>query len=164
MQKNNMDDITKTGPVGLTGLKGVDTQSTPSTNKYSELINQANTFSQAIKSSKASKAFLPIEDIEGIGKARMALTKLAEMPGKRGNGSINRNLISELYTEIRASRIAGHSWAKIAKCISDGIPSIKVSDTFLKNTFMQIDKEWEEKTGVKALPRSRYKKREKQKK
>lgn len=91
-------------------------------------------------------------DMPGIGKVRMALTQLAKEPAKNGdNGGIKRALIHELYSEIRAARMAGHSWKKIREAICQDI-NIRLSEPTLVLFFSEIDKEYEIKTGVKALP------------
>lgn len=54
---------------------------------------------------------MPDFDMPGIGKARMGLTELARSPARRGGCSkVKYELVLELYTEIRAARLAGHSW------------------------------------------------------
>jgi len=87
----------------------------------------------------------------GIGRVRMALTKLANEPSVKGNEDIKKALIKALYTEIRAARIAGHSWNKVREAILADV-SIRLSEQALVRYFAEVDKEYEERTGVKALP------------
>ena len=72
-------------------------------------------------------------DMPGIGRARMGLTELARSPARRGGcAAVKYELVKNLYTEIRAARLA----------------SVKALAAF----FAEIDKRYEAETGVKALP------------
>lgn len=99
---------------------------------------------------------MPDFDIPGLGRARMALTLLAKEPTARGDDEIKRAIIHELYPEIRAARLAGHPWKKIRAAILADI-KIRISEHGLLVIFAAIDKEYEEKTSVKALPVGRFK-------
>ena len=92
-------------------------------------------------------------DVPGLGRARMALTEMAKKPQtSRRDSRIKIMLVRSLYTEIRAARLAGHSWREINESIrSTGIKPL-ISNQFLSEKFHQIDKEYENNTGVKALP------------
>lgn len=90
-------------------------------------------------------------DVQGLGKVRMTLTRLSKEPSIRGNDSIKREVIKEFYPEIRAARLAGHAWGKIRIAIIQDL-KMKLSEGKLIVMFSDIDKEYEEKTGVKALP------------
>lgn len=94
-------------------------------------------------------------DMPGIGKARMGLTELARSPSSRSHGEsvqrVKRELVKELYTEIRAARMTGHSWESIRKVIMSNV-SVRISVDCLSSFFAEIDKRYEAETGVKALP------------
>lgn len=95
---------------------------------------------------------MPDFDMPGIGKARMGLTELARSPAKRdGPCSVKRSVVKELYTEIRAARLAGHSWIVIQKQIVNNV-KVSISPPTLAAYFAEIDKRYEAETGVKALP------------
>ncbi|WP_281679795.1 hypothetical protein [Synergistes jonesii] len=105
---------------------------------------------------------MPEFDVPGLGKARMALTELARSPrASRGQEQMKTQLVESLYTEIRAARMAGHSWKKNMESIRKGGVAVRFSPIFLRKSFAEIDKRYEKETGVKALPaetRSRKKK------
>lgn len=89
-------------------------------------------------------------DIPGIGQARMNLALLADTPVV-GQSEIKRELINELYVEIRAARIAGHSWRAVAEAINSAV-KMKISKEMIVSYFRELDKKYEEETGVRALP------------
>ena len=91
-------------------------------------------------------------DMPGIGRARMGLTELARSPARRGGCSaVKRALVQELYTEIRAARLAWHSWEVIKNSIRGSV-DVRISVKALAAFFAEIDKRYEAETGVKALP------------
>lgn len=95
---------------------------------------------------------MPDFDMPGIGKARVGLTELARSPARRGGCSkVKYELVKELYTEIRAARIAGHSWEVIKNSIRGSV-DVRISVKALAAFFAEIDKRYEAETGVKALP------------
>lgn len=96
---------------------------------------------------------MPEFDVTGLGRARMALTELARNPrASRGQEQLKTQLIESLYTEIRAARMAGHSWEKIMESIRKSGVAVRFSLLFLRKSFAEIDKRYEKETGVKALP------------
>lgn len=96
---------------------------------------------------------MPDFDVPNIGKARAALTALAkEERTSKGMAWAKTQLIRTLYTEIRQARLAGHSWRGIHLAIRSSNVTPKMSLNFMRNTFRQIDKQFEKETGVKALP------------
>ncbi|MDO4561428.1 MAG: hypothetical protein Q4C86_10815 [bacterium] len=92
-------------------------------------------------------------EIPGIGKARMKLTDLSRNPtGKsRVADDVKEKLIKELYVEIRAARMAGHTWKSIRAAIVSDI-NLKISEICVNRMFTQLDKEYKAETGVAALP------------
>lgn len=60
-------------------------------------------------------------------------------------------LVKNLYTEIRAARLAGHSWEVIKNSIRGSV-DVRISVKALAAFFAEIDKRYEAETGVKALP------------
>ena len=103
-------------------------------------------------------------DMPGIGRARMGLTELARSPARRGGcAKVKYELVRELYTEIRAARLAGHyteiraarlaghSWEVIKNSIRGNV-DVRISVKALAAFFAEIDKRYEAETGVKALP------------
>ena len=91
-------------------------------------------------------------DMPGIGRARMGLTELARSPARRGGcAKVKYELVRELYTEIRAARLAGHSWEVIKNSIRGSV-DVRISVKALAAFFAEIDKRYEAETGVKALP------------
>ncbi len=96
---------------------------------------------------------MPEFDVPGLGRARMALTELARSPrASYGQKQMKTQLIESLYTEIRAARMAGHSWKKIMESIRKSGVVVRFSPAFLQKSFAEIDKRYEKETGVKALP------------
>lgn len=92
-------------------------------------------------------------DIPGLGHARMALTALAKKPKQTsGMKALKMAIIRELYPEIRAARLAGHSWMSINNALKGSGMEPKVSTHYIGKAFRRIDKEQEKLTGVKALP------------
>lgn len=97
---------------------------------------------------------MPDLDIPGLSSARAALTKLSKTRGEMlgwGRSEIRMGIVRELYTEIRAARIAGHSWMKIAE-IFDSTLMTPISYNTLRRYFTELDREYERETGVAALP------------
>lgn len=97
-------------------------------------------------------------ELPGLSSARAALTKLGKTPGNMQGPNargLRRQIVRELYTEIRSSRIAGHSWKKIAKVFAEAM-SVPMSNYCLRTYFNKIDLEYEKETGVAALPRIQY--------
>ncbi|OUO94719.1 hypothetical protein [Cloacibacillus sp. An23] len=91
-------------------------------------------------------------DMPGLGRARMGLTELARSPAKRGGcNAVKYELVKELYSEIRAARLAGHSWLVIKNSIRSNV-NVLISEKALAEFFAEIDKRYEAETGVKALP------------
>ena len=91
-------------------------------------------------------------DMPGIGRARMGLTELARSPARRGGcAAVKYELVKNLYTEIRAARLAGHSWEVIKNSIRGSV-DVRISVKALAAFFTEIDKRYEAETGVKALP------------
>ncbi len=95
---------------------------------------------------------MPDFDIPGLGRARQALTALAKSPrSTHGLTAIKKSITKALYTEIRAARLAGYSWASINKAICDSGLQPRLSEKLLAELFREVDKEYERETGVKAL-------------
>ena len=70
-------------------------------------------------------------DMPGIGRARMGLTELARSPARRGGcAKVKYELVRELYTEIRAARLAGHSWEVIKNSIRGSV-DVREASTFV---------------------------------
>lgn len=95
-------------------------------------------------------------DIPGLGYARQALTKLAKGPAPSSSKTLTMTkwaMIRELYAELRAARLAGHSWYKIDKALRESGLKPYMSTSFISRAFHAIDLEYEKETGVKALPR-----------
>lgn len=91
-------------------------------------------------------------DMPGMGRARMGLTDLARSPARRGGcAAVKRALVKELYTEIRAARLAGHSWEVIKNSIRGSV-DVRISVKALAKFFAEIDRRYEAETGVMALP------------
>lgn len=85
-------------------------------------------------------------DMPGIGRARMGLTELARSPARRGGcAAVKYELVKKLYTEIRAARLAGHSWEVIKNSIRGSV-DVRISVKALAAFFAEAE------TGVKALP------------
>lgn len=90
--------------------------------------------------------------LPGLLKIKQALTTLA---AKDGTGASNgkRVYVENLYAEIRAARVAGHSFPEIAKAVAAADPEApRISATYMAALFREFDLEWERKTGVPALP------------
>ncbi len=93
-------------------------------------------------------------DIPGLSSARAALTKLGKTRGNMlgwGRTEIRKEIVRELYTEIRAARITGHSWKKITESL-DSTLSTPMSNFALRKYFTLVDREYEKETGIAALP------------
>lgn len=90
-------------------------------------------------------------DCEGLAYARKALTELTAIPTRSANSARQRQLIDELYVEIRAARKAGNSWINIRKHIVENVKGISLSEGFLKRYFEEVDKKWQKETGEPAL-------------
>lgn len=96
---------------------------------------------------------MPDFDIPGLGRARQALTALAKTPRQTsGMNTIKKMIVKELYTEIRAARLAGYSWVKIKKTMSEAGLQPHLSEKLIAKFFVDIDKQYERETSVKALP------------
>lgn len=93
------------------------------------------------------------EDLPGGLKARAVLTQMKLNPPrtKQSRGGIARQYVEGLYAEIRAVREKGWSWKAILETLSkiDGFPAL--SNSAIPKVFLQVDREWEQKTGQKAL-------------
>lgn len=89
-------------------------------------------------------------DIEGMGKTRQALAALAHKPRANNRTMIYQRALEELYTEIRAARIAGHSWKTIAETITQH-SQIGVSAQAVCRVFRQLDNQHARESGVPAL-------------
>lgn len=93
------------------------------------------------------------EDLPGGLKARAVLTQMKLNPPRRNqsrNGTV-RQYVEGLYPELRAVREKGWSWKAITEALSkiDGFPAL--SKHMIPKVFAQVDREWEQKTGQKAL-------------
>ena len=94
------------------------------------------------------------ERLPGLLKARGALTALAAKPSKSGTYARlgAHKYIRALYPEIRAARLAGHSYREIAKKLAE-IPDIpKFTPSHLATVFKEVDAEWAKETGAPAIP------------
>lgn len=92
------------------------------------------------------------DDLPGLLKIKQSLTKLAATDGSSANNG-KLKYVEKLYAEIRAARIAGHSFPNIAKAIAAADPEApKISGSYLSALFRKFDLEWERETGVPALP------------
>lgn len=96
--------------------------------------------------------------LPGLLKARGALSSLATKPSK--NGTYARlgahKYIRALYPEIRAARLAGHSYKEIVKRLWE-IPEIpKFTASHLATVFKEVDAEWAKETGEPAIPVERH--------
>lgn len=89
-------------------------------------------------------------DCEGIGFARQALKALATSPVTNSRSGLSQKVIKELYTEIRAARIAGHSWNSIRKSII-GSMKISISAPAIKKHFVTLDYQYAAETGVSPI-------------
>jgi hypothetical protein len=90
--------------------------------------------------------------LPGLLKIRRALATLAANPGSSANSG-KRAYVEKLYAEIRAARVAGHSFPDIARAIGSADPEApKISWNYLASLFREVDLEWERETGVPALP------------
>lgn len=68
-----------------------------------------------------------------------------------GNSEVKRALVEALYTEIRAARITGAPWKSIRAAVRKYV-DVRMSAQALQALFAAVDREYEAKTGVKALP------------
>ena len=90
----------------------------------------------------------------GILKARSALANMSMRPSKssRYARTGSHKYIRELYPEIRAARLAGHSYKEIVKRLWE-IPEIpKFTASHLATVFKEVDAEWSRETGEPAIP------------
>lgn len=98
------------------------------------------------------------EDLPGGLKARARLKQMEMNPPKRNGsrGGLGRQYVESLYVELRAVREKGWSWKAILDELYkvDGFPNVLKSN--LPKVFAQVDREWERKTGQKALAVKRY--------
>lgn len=93
-------------------------------------------------------------DIPGLNSARALLTKMGKTRGNMqgwGRSEMIKGIVQELYPEIRAARIAGHSWKKISEALDSTI-LMPMSDYALRKYFAIVDREYEKETGIAALP------------
>ena len=94
----------------------------------------------------------------GILKARSVLASLSTKPSKssRYARTGSHKYIRELYPEIRAARLAGHSYKEIVKRLWE-IPEIpKFTASHLATVFKEVDAEWARETGEPAIPVERH--------
>ena len=92
------------------------------------------------------------DKLPGLLKIKSALATLAANPGNSANSG-KRAYVEKLYAEIRAARVAGHSFPDIARAIGSADPEApKISWNYLATLFREIDLEWQRETGVPALP------------
>lgn len=89
-------------------------------------------------------------DIEGMGRARRALTELAQKPKGNNRSSIYQRVINELYSEIRAARIAGYSWKAISQTLAQHM-RVSIGAPSICRVFRQIDAQYARETDVPAL-------------
>lgn len=101
-------------------------------------------------------------DIEGLGRARMDIAALAKSPVNSPRSELRHKLVDALYTEIRAARIAGHSWQKIKDAITANV-NIRISAQALRDFFAELDHAYAKETGTTAIEplKSKGKKRTK---
>ena len=90
-------------------------------------------------------------DIAGMCTARAKLTSMAKVPQPNKSSGIARKIVTELYCEIRDARIAGYSWQKIADAITSTM-NIKLTGSGISYVFRTLDHQYEQETGVAALP------------
>ena len=89
--------------------------------------------------------------LPGLLKARGALSSLASKNGTYARLGAHK-YIRALYPEIRAARLAGHSYREIAKKLAE-IPEIpKFTASHLATVFKEVDAEWARETGEPAIP------------
>ena len=92
-------------------------------------------------------------DMPGIGKARIGADGAGEVSGRRGGCSkVKYELVRELYTEIRAARLAGHSWEVIKNSIRGSV-DVRISVKSLAAFFAEIDKHYEAETALRRCLR-----------
>lgn len=77
-------------------------------------------------------------ECEGLGSARKALTALAASPVTNRKSGLTQKIIAELYTEIRAARLAGHSWESMRKSIISSM-KVSISASAIKKHFVALD-------------------------
>lgn len=77
-------------------------------------------------------------ECEGLGMARKALTTLAASPVTNRKSGLTQKIIAELYTEIRAARLAGHSWESMRKSIVTSM-KVSISAAAIKKHFVTLD-------------------------
>lgn len=102
------------------------------------------------------------EDLPGGLKARMVLKQMEINPPKKNRarrGGIVRQYVEALYAELRSAREKGWTWkailAELAKI--DSFPVLSKSS--IPKVFAEVDLEWEQKTGQKALAVKRFKRK-----
>lgn len=100
-------------------------------------------------------------DLTGGLKARARLNQMEINPPKRcgsRSGEVRR-YVEALYAELRSVREKGWAWKAIHAELSkvEGFPKVGLSS--LTKVFADVDKEWEKKTGQRALSIRRNKPR-----
>ena len=103
---------------------------------------------------------MPKVDVPGLEKARALLAQMTANPKSNTRLGVVRALIEELYPEIRSARLAGHTFDEIREMLVETCGIQFTSGTLARN-FGTVDREWESRTGVKALPGIRYEKAKK---
>lgn len=97
--------------------------------------------------------------IPGMNTLKVWMIKLASSPTRSTqNLVVLEELMRQCYAEIRAYRLAGHGWGKLAVQIRKDC-KVPCSDTTLKVIFTAIDREWSKKTGEPPLPEKSVKAR-----
>lgn len=97
--------------------------------------------------------------IPGANTLKVWMVKLASAPTRSTqNNAVLEDLMRQCYAEIRAYRIAGHGWGKLAIQIRKEC-KVPCSDETLKVLFTAIDKEWSKRTGEPPLPEKSVKAR-----
>lgn len=90
-------------------------------------------------------------DIPGVESARSGLMRLAANPAGRPRSGMCPALVRELYAEIREARIAGRQWRDIVDLLKKEC-GVQFTTGAVSRCFRIVDKEWEQRTGVPALP------------
>jgi len=90
-------------------------------------------------------------ELEGAPACRVALAKLAKSEPVGKPAGCARFLAREFYTDLRAARLAGHPWRRIAEEMSCALKKRILWQTLAFN-FCVVDREYERETGVEALP------------
>lgn len=90
-------------------------------------------------------------DIKGVESARSGLMSMAANPTGRPRSGMCPAIVRELYVEIREARIAGRQWKDIVQVIKREC-GVEFTTSAVVRNFRIVDKEWEQRTGVPALP------------